>query len=195
MAIIAGATQDQPHKHGRPEHSATRAGWYILRCGAGADFDAEDTLRQSGWTVFVARERKWRASLLKRRRKSSEADYPRFPGYIFCRIEPPRWPPFSRWPFAQYVRGILTMSGRPVPLVAGEIERLIAEDGVSVPHVNSVPVHKALVEGQPARVTAGAFREFVARIDALDGSGARISVQLFGRPCDVRLPLTWLEPA
>jgi transcription antitermination factor NusG len=110
-------------------------------------------------------------------------------------VTPPRWPDLGAWPIAAFARGILAMDGRPVPLAPGEIDRLRADDGALVPHAGSVPVHRAFTPGQSVRVLAGPFREFVAELDAIDRAGARITVQLFGRPTPVPLPLTWLEAA
>lgn len=148
----------------------------------------------AGWKVFLAREYEWRACY-RLRRKATEVGYPRFPGYLFIHVTPPRWPTFDVWPLATFARGILAMDGQPVPLAPGEIERLLAEDGEVVPHVASVPVRRAFTPGQSVRVLAGAFRDFEATLDAVDEAGARITVQLFGRPTPVPLPLTWLEAA
>lgn len=171
-------------------HSAARAGWYILRCGAGLDFPAEEAVRNAGWDIFCARELKWRPSTL--RRQPVETRYPRYPGYLFLHVAPPRWPVLTARPFDRYARGILAMSGRPVALAPGEIERLKAEDGRSA---SATPTHKAFVAGQSVRVLGGAFRDYEGTIDAIDGDGAHITVQLLGRPASVPLPLNWLEAA
>lgn len=189
------APHDQAHKHGAPEHSAFRAGWYILRCGAGLDFPAEQAARKAGWNVFLAREKKWRVSLWRRKPSAGEAEYPRFPGYLFVHVTPPRWPRWNAWPLDSCITGILAMDGRPVPLAVGEIARLMTEDGEPVPHVTSVPVHRAFTAGQMVHVLAGAFCGFVARVDAIDARGAHTTVEIFGRPAEVVLPLTWLEVA
>lgn len=190
---LPAAPHYQQHKHGGSEHSAVRAGqrpgWYILRCGAGLDFRAELALRNAGWNTFCARELKWRPSTL--RRQPVEAAYPRYPGYLFLLIET-RWPDLAARPFAPLVHGVLAMSGRPVPLAPGEIDRLRAEDGQLA---GATPVHRAFVPGQRVRVLAGAFRDYEAEIGAIDEDGAHITVQLLGRPASVPLPLTWLEAA
>lgn len=183
------ASHEQHHKHGTPAHSA---GWYILRCGGGLEFAACDALAKAGWTAFLPIERKWRVTVL--RRFSEEARYPRFPGYLFVFVAPPRWPDLASWPLNRYLRGVLAMDGRPVPLAAGEIERLQAEDGAAVASRVS-PLHRAFMTGQQVRVTSGAFRDFMVRIDAIDDIGAHTTVQIFGRPAAVTLPLTWLEAA
>lgn len=186
----------QPNKNDRNtglrEHSAPRAGWYILRCGAGTEFEADKALRNSGWSTFLPVETKWRAGYLRRR--PVPRAYPRFPGYLFLYIRPPAWPNFGAWPFVVFIHGILCMGGTPLPLAPGEIERLMHESGKPVPHVASVPVHRALQSGQRVRVVAGPFRDFTAQV-AIDDSGARITVQLFGRPTEIPVPLTWLEAA
>jgi transcription antitermination factor NusG len=188
----AGVPHNQHDKHGAPEHSAQRAGWYILRCGGGLDFQARDALTEAGWAVFAPIERKWRVALL--RRQSEEARYPRFPGYLFVHVTPPHWPALARWPLNRFLRGVLSMDGMPLPLATGEFERLQAEDGAAVASGVS-PLHRAFMTGQEVRVTSGAFRDFTVRIDALDDDGAHTTVQIFGRPTAVTLPLTWLEAA
>lgn len=182
------------NKHG-PQGRSERAGWYILRCGAGLEFPAEKSLRDSGWDIFLPRERKWRPSLWRRRPADGEVAYPRFPGYLFLATTPPRWPDWSAWPLAGLIRGILAMAGEPVPLAPGEIERLRAEDGTTVSHEDSVPLHRAFAAGQSARLTAGAFRGFTAVLDAIDEDGAHMTVRIFGRPTPIVQPLTWLEAA
>lgn len=185
------ASHNQHDKHGTSAHSAV--GWYILRCGGGLDFAACDALAKAGWAAFVPVERKWRITLFRRR--AIEAEYPRYPGYLFVRTMPPLWPAWDSWPLNRYLRsGPLMMDGRPVPLAPGELERLQAEDGAAV--VSGVPpLHRAYVVGQEVRVAQGAFRDFTVRIDAIDDAGAHTTVQIFGRPTVVKLPLTWLEAA
>jgi transcription antitermination factor NusG len=152
-------------------------------------------VRNAGWNVFCAREKKWRVSLWRRKPSEGEADYPRFPGYLFVHVTPPAWPDLSAWPLSAYLSGVLTMGGRPVPLAAREIDRLRAEDGTNVPHTDSVPVHRAFAAGQRALVLAGAFCDFVATIEFIDEAGAHIAVPICGKPADVTLPLTWLRHA
>jgi transcription antitermination factor NusG len=177
---------------GGSEHSALRAGWYILRCGGGLEFQARDALSDSGWATFLPIERKWRPALL--RKAATECRYPRFPGYLFLHVDGQRWPQWREWPLANLIRGVLSMQDRPVPLAPGEIERLRAEDGAAV--ASGVPsLHRAFAAGQAVRIVRGAFRDFTARIEVIDDSGARIEVQIFGRPTAVTLPLTWLKAA
>ena len=192
-AVSAGAPQEHRHKHGAPEHSADRAGWYILRCGAGTEFRAEETLRDSGWDVFLPRERKWRTTLLRRR--PIEAEYPRFPRYLFVEVAPPQWPDWRSWPLAALIRGVLGMGGCPVPLAPGEVERLMAEDGRTVIPAASVPLHRAFAAGQTVRVRAGAWRDWTVRLDAIDDDGAHFEVPLLGRRVRASAPLQWLEAA
>lgn len=175
---------------GRQEHSAKVAGWYILRCGAGLEFRARDALRDSGWDVFLPLERKWRSTLFGRR--PIEVGYPRFPRYLFLNTTPPRWPVWGRWPLSM-IRGVLGMDGEPVPLAQGEFQRLLAEDGTTV--VPAASLHRAYVPGMQVRVRHGPFESFEATLDMIDEAGARITVQLFGRPTPAPLPLTWLEAA
>jgi transcription antitermination factor NusG len=178
---------------GAPEHSAKGAAWYILRCGAGLEFPARKALTDSGRAVFLPVELKWRSGFL--RRKSTESEYPRFPGYVFARIVPPDWPDLTNWPLANLVRGILGMAGVPVPLAPGEIERLMADDGRPVPHDQSVPVHRAFVAGDQVRVMAGGWRDWVVRLDAIDEQGAHVALAILGRRAKAVLPLEWLEAA
>jgi transcription antitermination factor NusG len=189
------ASHEQNHKHGMPEHFAQRAGWYILRCGAGLDFPAAEAVRRAGLEVFVARERKWRVSVWRRKASKALVEYPRFPGYLFVHVTPPEWPCWRDWPLDRYITGMLALDGKPALLAAGEIERLQAEDGTLVPHDGSVPTHKAFMAGMYVRVMAGAFRDFTLRIDNIDDDGAHGTLPIFGRLTAVTLPLTWLEAA
>jgi transcription antitermination factor NusG len=191
---VETAGPPEKNKHGQ-RLSAQRAGWYILRCGAGLEFLAEQSLRDSGWEIFLPRETKWRPSRWRLRPRQGEHAYPRFPGYLLLATTPPLWPDWNAWPVSRFIRGVLSMAGEPVPLARGEIERLRAEDGLAVPHVSSVPVHRAFAAGDQVHVMAGAFRGFAATLDSIDEAGAHITVQLFGRPAEVPLPLTWLEAA
>src|SRR5262245_14724384 len=179
---------------GAPEHVKERAGWYILRVDGGAEFAARKVLSDLGWTGYVPVERKWRTTFL-RRRQVIEAEYPRFPRYLFLYVEPPRWPTLNAWPCNRYIRGILGMDGRPVRIAEGELKRIIDESGAPVPHTGSVPVHKAFQVGDLIHVKAGMWRDWRVRIDALDSSGAQIKVPLFGRKITARVPLRWLEAA
>jgi transcription antitermination factor NusG len=188
------APRASDNKHGASS-AALSAGWYILRCGAGLDFYAEETLRESGWGVFLAREKKWRRSQFKRRSDRAASDFPRFPGYLFLFVRPPHWPDFRAWPLDTFYRGILGMDGTPVPLATGAIERLMAEDGCHVPHRSSVPACRALAVGDLVRVLGGAFRDFEGVIEVIDELGAHLSVPLLGRRLRLPLPLTWVEHA
>jgi transcription antitermination factor NusG len=192
--VSAGACPTRKNINTGPrEHSDIRAGWYILRCGAGLEFPARKALADSGRAVFLPVELKWRPGFL--RRKSSENEYPRFPGYLFAHVEPPNWPNLRAWPLAHMVRGILGMAGRPVRLAPGEIARLKAEDRRPVPHGASVPLHRAFAVGDQVRVLAGGWRDWVVRLDAIEEEGAHVSLPIFGRRARAVLPLTWLEAA
>jgi len=191
------APRPPSNKHGA--ESETPQSWYILRCVSGLDFTAEEKLRGSGWPVFLAREPQWQPGLWRRKKpdKKAEAEvqYPRFPGYLFLAVCPPRWPDLEAWPLSSLTRGFLKMAGQPVPLAPGEIERLMAEDGRHVPHTSSVPACRAFAAGDRVRVLGGAFRDFVGELDAIDGRGAHLSVLLLGRRLRLPLPLTWVEHA
>lgn len=181
-AIVSA--QEQP----APRLVRSDAAWYILRSGPSQEFLAGHDLRGSGYRVFIPREKKWRA-LGPGRRKVCLGRYPRFPTYLFAKLAYPHKPQ------SRFVRAILSMDDVPIPLASGEIERLRRESRRSVAHVDSVPLHRAFEAGQSVRVVAGAFRDFYATLDAIDEAGAHITVQLFGRPTPVPLPLTWLEAA
>jgi transcription antitermination factor NusG len=191
--VSAASQQFASINTGCPERSAKGAGWYILRCGGGTEFLAAKALRDAGWATFLPVERKWRVTLWRRRQ--IEAEYPRFPRYLFLYREPPDWPRFDEWPLDRYVRGVLAMNGEPVPLAPGEIDRIMAEDGTPVLPAASVPLHRAFQAGDQVRVRSGGWRDWVVRIDAIDESGAHITVPLFGRQAAQVLPLTWLEAA
>ena len=186
VSETAGSPHEQQHKFGAL--SDGRPGWYILRCGGGTEFRARDALADLGCDAFVPIERRWRARWLRR---PVETAYPRYPRYLFVHCTPPRWPPLTALPLSKWVRGILVMDGRPVPLAPGEFERLRAEEAVPP----TVSLHKGLMVGQQVRVRHGPFSGFTARLDAIDEQGAAMTVHMFGRPTPVRQPLGWLEAA
>ena len=86
------------------------------------------------------------------------------------------------------------MDGVPVPLAPGEIERLRAEDGRPAFGAASM-ARSGFVAGMSVRVRVGAFKDFVAVLDAVGASGGQLTVQIFGRPTPLRLPLNQLEAA
>src|SRR5262245_24692656 len=92
---------------GRPVCPEYRAGWYILRCGAGSEFRARDALSDSGFSAFLPVERKDRVTLY--RRKPASTQYPRFPRYLFVHVEPPLWPSLDGGPLKDLVHGFLRM--------------------------------------------------------------------------------------
>jgi transcription antitermination factor NusG len=58
-----------------------------------------------------------------------------------------------------------------------------------------VPLHRAFSAGDQVRVTAGAWRDWIVRLDAIDERGAQASVPILGRHAQAVLPLEWLEAA
>jgi transcription antitermination factor NusG len=104
----------------------------------------------------------------------------------------------SEWPRIRalsLVLGVLGVNGRPVALVPGEVERLRAEDGTSVPHVTSVPTNRGLVPGQTVRIAGGPFRDWVVKVEHISSRGARVSLSFLCTQHELDLPLELLEAA
>jgi transcription antitermination factor NusG len=103
-----------------------------------------------------------------------------------------QWPRIRAFPL---VLGVLGVGGRPVALLPGELERMRAEDGSSVPHVTSVPTNRGLVPGQTVRIAEGPFRDWVVKVEHISRRGARASLNFLCAQHEIDLPLEWLEAA
>lgn len=160
---------------------------------SGREIATEKQLAISGIGVFLPREIRYRrAARYLRRQRVEVVGYARFPGYTFVAMDAAasQWPRVRALPF---VLGVLGIGGRPVALAPGEVERMRADDGKIVPHVSSVPTHRAIVPGQTVRIAAGPFRDWVVKVERISRRGAHATLNFLCAQHELELPLEWLE--
>jgi transcriptional antiterminator RfaH len=88
-----------------------------------------------------------------------------FPRYMFLILDLSR----DRWLSVRNTVGVSTLftcDGRPVPVPAGVVEKLMVSYDKKLADLDSV-----LTKGQSVRILSGPFADLVGRLDRLDAAG------------------------
>jgi transcription antitermination factor NusG len=143
----------------------TEPRWYVVHTRARSEKAAASLMGRGGIETFlptVTRLQQW-----KDRRK--EVDFPLFPGYCFSRI---RWSEHFEVVRCSLVVGIVSVSGRPVPVGEDEIESIRRLVESRVPCDAAPPVFE---EGDRVRVVRGPLQGVVGRL-LRTGKNARLEL-------------------
>jgi transcription elongation factor/antiterminator RfaH len=161
--------------------------WYVVRTLPQRELHAARQLNNQSFRTFVPRFWKNR----RHARKVETVSAPLFPRYIFVVVDRTR----DRWRSINGTLGvdrILMYGGEPQAVPVGVVENLIAAaDGQG-----NVRFDFHLKEGDPVKVTAGPFADFVGQLERLDDNGrVRVLLEILGGKVLVALPQGLLAPA
>lgn len=159
--------------------------WYVLRTAPRGERKAIDGITRHGHVAFCPTEtRVVRASRHAKRKRV--VAYPLTPRYIAAQLGNP----YDAVHAVDEITGVVSTAGQTA-LRNGDLDRLRHMDGANTEIVIS---KSTFTTGQAIIVREGPFRDHPGTIDSIDGGKARISVQLFGRPTPVEIPLECLDP-
>ena len=93
----------------------------------------------------------------------------------------------------QGVTGFIGSSGKgakPIPLLATEVDRILATMGM-----NRIDLEKELVEGKKVKITEGPFKEMIGKIATVDFDNKKVNLllDLFGQETSVEIELSQIE--
>jgi transcriptional antiterminator RfaH len=161
--------------------------WYLVHAQPRSEQKAEFNLRAQDFRTFVP----WLLKTVRHVRKLRTVRAPVFPGYVFVSLDLER----DRWLSVRSTIGVLRLishrDGRPVPVPAGIVERLLEQsDG------NLTRLDLRLIKGQSVRILAGPFADFVGTLERLDEAGrVQVLLDLMGTSVPVSLNRSLLAPA
>jgi transcription antitermination factor NusG len=153
--------------------------WFCL-----SSFDpvtSADLLRQAGYVAYCPQER-----VTKRRGRREPVDIARaiWPGYMFVCCEPDRLGAalvigdcmdFLRYTDASGSRGPLRMrEGVLIPII-------LAEMFGALDFTDKTPASYKPAKGDRVRITAGVFRDYLARVTSVSKNTAKLTVEKGGR--------------
>ncbi|MDF3413272.1 hypothetical protein HKX54_02295 [Sulfitobacter sp. M57] len=165
----------------------TRSGHVVKRRKPGTGdrvFVPEHILKKAGFSVFLPVKKRWR----KRHRFTSEQELVSFPlvaDWMFV-----GWPEGqARWhelTSLRVISGVMGSGGKPVRVCSKVVARLMKRwgDGV-LPAVRREA--ERVAAGDTVSVTAGPFVDFDGLVIDVEGEGARVAINLFGRETPVAL--------
>ena len=119
------------------------------------------------------------------------ATRPAVPGYVFVGFAPRQRIPWRRLRDVDGLRAPIGPFGNPSKIRPNEIEGISEYSGSST--TSQAPTQ--IRAGGKAKVLAGPFAGFVADVEKVTKKRAKVSVQLFGRPSPVEIPLSILTAA
>jgi transcription elongation factor/antiterminator RfaH len=163
-------TKNSPGRERLKEQGGLR--WYAVQCLAHREAAAASHLQNQGFTVFLPRRQKTR----RHARKLDTVLVPFFPGYLFVRFDSAR----AQWRSINGTHGVarMVMQGdSPLPAPRGIVEALQAacEEGDILRH------SAALKPGQSVRIMAGAFADFLGRLEQMHDRGrVRVLIEIMG---------------
>lgn len=174
-------------------HQPARARWLAVHSNARQEATANFHIREAGfWTFYPVRLVRTRHA-----RKEEDTLRPYLPRYVFVQIMPGQ-----DWTRINFLPGVSTVVfGRDGPLLIHDRDMagLIARadpDGLIKDPPKPAGVRVIFDVGDHVRVDEGPFQGFTARVDALDSGGMiSISIDIFGRPTPVSLPIGWVSRA
>lgn len=123
--------------------------------------------------------------------KKKEIDERMFPGYILVRavIDDNVWHAIRSTPG---VTGFVGIGNRPTPLSKKEVESIVKFMKVGAPKFEA-----KFKEGDPVKITAGAFKDFLGKVNKIMNDQGRLEVlvSVFDRETPVEVDFAQVEPA
>jgi transcription elongation factor/antiterminator RfaH len=161
--------------------------WFLVHTLARGETRAQVHLRAQGFKTYFPQVLK----TIRHARKFRTVQAPLFPRYIFIALDLER----DRWLSVGNTIGVSSLfscAGRPVPVPAGIVERLIVYDETA----NLALLDNNLIEGQPVRILSGPFADLIGTLARLDGGGrVRVLLKIMGNAVPVALKRSALSPA
>ncbi|MHA1537419.1 MAG: transcription termination/antitermination protein NusG [Alphaproteobacteria bacterium] len=157
--------------------------WYVASTHCKAESRALWHLANQGYRGYLPRYRKRRTHA----RRTELVPAPLFPGYIFIEvdIDSTRWHPIRS---TVGIRHLICHGNHPVPVPKGIVEDIMAREGED--GIVRAPSLPAFADGEPVRVTAGAFHGQVGIFECQsDDERIVILLEMLGRRIRVPLPL------
>lgn len=153
--------------------------WYVVYTEEREEMTARKHLQKLGFECFLPRYRKLR----RHARKIEPVFSPLFPRYLFVAFDAR----VDRWRQINVTRGVarLITSGEvPLPISAGELERLRVKCGTT----ELLPEDPAAVlkPGQRVIITSGCFADQVAQYEGTDEGRVILLLDLLGQRVKLR---------
>ena len=153
--------------------------WFVAQTLCHREQLARFHLGAQGFRSFLPRFHK----TVRHARSLREVIAPVFPGYIFVVLNPER----DRWRSINGTFGVARLVSahqRPIPVPTGVVEALLA----SVDELGLVRFDRGLKPGQPVRVVAGPFAQFLGVLQRLDAKGrVQVLLNIMGRQSAVMM--------
>lgn len=165
--------------------------WYVVQTEPSREYVARRSIGRLPVDMWLP-ERLERHHLVGR---TLERPRPYLPGYLFVHFDAS----MTRWRAIDEAEGVLrllVLNDRPVPVRAGDIERVREmADKAALPE----PEPKSRrclrwINGQRLRVTGGVFQGFEGPFLALTRDGIALDLEMFGRTVRSAIPETLAEP-
>lgn len=167
--------------------------WYAFRTEPQREYASQEIVNRHGFKAVVPYE--WRSIRRSRHIKRRDAKpYPKFVGYIFIEVtHPPNWYQM----FSMHcLKSVVGFDGRPTPIPQAAIDRLLLQQGESMPHVLSRNTRRASVmPGDAVRVFEGPLKGYEGRVEEIRGAKARMFVEMLGARREIDVPIEALEAA
>lgn len=190
-------TDPQPYwseKNPEPFYAANEARWWHLYLTEPKkERSAEQLAKSCG--LMAALPMETRAA--KRRRSNTKRTvkaYPVITGYIFiaCRSILDH----MRAQEIDCIGPAVRCNGQYVVISSAEMGLVMAKNGHSIPHTQSVNMRKGVSAGDGVNVISGPFREREARIKSVDMEAGTIQLlfEVLGINCPITLPIDAVEP-
>lgn len=169
--------------------------WYVLHVKSGAEFKVRAALYRDGHKALVPSEDKltrYSPSTGERFGRARMCKFPVFARYVFVGIAgKPEWPK------------ITALEPKPIRPVQFDTEpaKLSEQDVSYLSNIRSgdIPagfnLHKAIKEGELARIASGPFAGLQSKIGKLDGEFAEMEGQVLGASRTLRVPVRQLVAA
>jgi transcription elongation factor/antiterminator RfaH len=161
--------------------------WFVAQTLRHREQLARLHLGAQGFRSFLPRFHK----TVRHARSLREVIAPVFPGYIFVVLNP-EW---DRWRSINGTFGVVRLVSaqhRPTPVPTGVVEALLA----SVDESGLVGFDRGLKPGQPVRVIAGPFAQFLGVLQRRDANGrVQVLLNIMGRAAAVTMDRAHLTVA
>src|SRR5215470_7149677 len=152
--------------------------WFLVHTLPHKERKAEFHLAAQGFRTFYPQIER----TIRHARQLRTARAPLFARYLFVILDLAR----DRWLSVRStigVSGLFTQDGRPVPVPAGIVERLLGQSDGGLTRLDA-----GLVKGKNVRITCGPFADFVGRLERLDNAGrVQVLIELMGSPVSVSI--------
>lgn len=177
---------DKPHKDAR---------WFVVHTYSGHERKVAITLRERVQVmglsdrineVMIPTQKK----IVISQGKKKEIDERMFPGYILVKalITDEVWYAIRSTPG---VTGFVGIGNRPTPLSKKEIDSIVKFMKVDTPKFEA-----KFNEGDTVRITAGAFKDFIGKVNKVmpDQGRLEVLVSIFDRETPVEVDFTQIQP-